>query len=58
MRVPIPQQTKSRCPRFCAIVESLEWRRLLSAFYDYDVLASTGDSVGGGFTIASFNGET
>src|SRR6476646_1130539 len=44
--------------RFLSIIESLEWRILLSAFYDYDVLASTGDSVGSGFTIASFTGET
>jgi hypothetical protein len=39
-------------------LQVLECRLLLSAFYDYDVLASTGTVTTAGDTISSFKGET
>jgi len=50
--------TRQRRRAVAALLELLENRPLLSAFYDYDILASTGDSVGNGFTISSINPET
>jgi hypothetical protein len=55
---PIRSNVRSTPSRLLYVIEPLEWRLLLTAFYDYDILASTGDAVGGGYTISSFNGET
>jgi hypothetical protein len=41
-----------------AKVDQLERRLLLSAFYDYDVIASAGSVTTAGDTISSFKGET
>jgi hypothetical protein len=53
------RQTRSRLLLSRAVqVQALERRLLLSAFYDYDVLASTGTATTAGDTISSFKGET
>src|SRR5688500_3342331 len=41
-----------------SVCERLEYRRLLTAFYDYDVVTKIGDVTTTGEVIASFQGET